>query len=246
MALNLEDYIASIRDFPTKGILFRDVTPLIADGEAFREATWRFADFAKETGADVIVGPESRGFIFGAPVATELGIGFVPVRKPGKLPRETISCKYDLEYDSVLNSLKDKSTVIEIGELAEEEVTIALNKLENGLGKKIDRVTAKMLRTVQMLDSFSLLFRRNKSKINFNNHIELYDALWDTVICDSSPRSDVEMREHLMYKIVETIQIAGTLNPQFTPDSSQKRAYEYLASNGLIRREGSAVSFFHL
>lgn len=100
MALNLEDYIASIRDFPTKGILFRDVTPLIADGEAFREATWRFADFAKETGADVIVGPESRGFIFGAPVATELGIGFVPVRKPGKLPRETISCKYDLEYGS--------------------------------------------------------------------------------------------------------------------------------------------------
>ena len=100
MALNLEDYIASIRDFPTKGILFRDVTPLIADGEAFREATRRFADFAKETGADVIVGPESRGFIFGAPVATELGIGFVPVRKPGKLPRETISCKYDLEYGS--------------------------------------------------------------------------------------------------------------------------------------------------
>ena len=160
--------------------------------------------------------------------------------------RAVVSCrKYDLEYDSVLNSLKDKSTVIEIGELAEEEVTIALNKLENGLGKKIDRVTAKMLRTVQMLDSFSLLFRRNKSKINFNNQIELYDALWDTVICDSSPRSDVEMREHLMYKIVETIQIAGTLNPQFTPDSSQKRAYEYLASNGLIRREGSAVSFFH-
>lgn len=160
--------------------------------------------------------------------------------------RAVVSCrKYDLEYDSVLNSLKDKSTVIEIGELTEDEVTIALNKLENGLGKKIDRVTAKMLRTVQMLGSFSLLFRRNKSKINFNNQIELYNALWDTVICDSSPRSDVEMREHLMYKIVETIQIAGTLNPQFTPDSSQKRAYEYLASNGLIRREGSAVSFFH-
>lgn len=86
-------------------------------------------------------------------------------------------------------------------------MTIALNKLENGLGKKIDRVTAKMLRTVQMLDSFSLLFRRNKSKINFNNQIELYDALWDTVICNSSPRSDVEMREHLMYKIVETIRL---------------------------------------
>lgn len=121
--------------------------------------------------------------------------------------RAVVSCrKYDLEYDSVLNSLKDKdkSTVIEIGELTEEEVTIALNKLEEGLDKKIDRVTAKMLRTVQMLDSFSILFRRNKSKINFNNQIELYDALWDTVICDSSPRDDVERREQLMYKIVET------------------------------------------
>ena len=160
--------------------------------------------------------------------------------------RAVVSCrKYDLEYDSVLNSLKDRSTIVEIGELTEKEVTIALNKLENGLGQEIDRVTATMLRTVQMLDSFSLLFRRNKSKINFNNQIELYDALWDAVICDSSLRHDVEMREHLMYKIVETIQIAGTLNPQFIPDSSQKRAYEYLASNGLIRRDGSAVSFFH-
>ena len=160
--------------------------------------------------------------------------------------RAVVSCrKYDLEYDSVLNSLKDRSTIVEIGELTEKEVTIALNKLENGLGQEIDRVTATMLRTVQMLDSFSLLFRRNKSKINFNNQIELYDALWDAVICDSSLRHDVEMREHLMYKIVETIQIAGTLNPQFSPDSSQKRAYEYLASNGLIRRDGSAVSFFH-
>lgn len=159
--------------------------------------------------------------------------------------RAVVSCrKYDLEYDSVLTGLKNKSTIVEIGELTEEEVTIALNKLEDGLDKKIDRVTAKMLRTVQMLDSFSILFRRNKSKVNFNNQIELYDALWDTVICDSSPRDDVERREQLMYKIVETIQIAGTLNPQFIPDSSQKGAFKYLASNGLIRRDRSAVSFF--
>lgn len=160
--------------------------------------------------------------------------------------RAVVSCrKYDLEYDSVLNSLKDRSTIVEIGELTEKEVTKALNKLEDGLDKKIDRVTAGMLRTVQMLDSFSILFRRNKSRINFNNQIELYDALWNTVICDSFSQHDVEMREYLMYKIVETIQVTGTLNPQVTPDSSQKRAYEYLSSNGLIRREGSAVSFFH-
>ncbi|MDO4500650.1 MAG: adenine phosphoribosyltransferase [Erysipelotrichaceae bacterium] len=98
--MNLKDYIASIPDFPSEGILFRDVTPLLNDGAAFKEAIRQLAEFAKEAGADLVVGPESRGFIFGCPVATELGIGFVPVRKPGKLPRETVSYKYDLEYGS--------------------------------------------------------------------------------------------------------------------------------------------------
>lgn len=160
--------------------------------------------------------------------------------------RAVVSCrKYDLEYDAVLNGLKDKSTVIEIGELTEDEVTTALEKLEAGLGEKVDRVTAKVLRTVHMLDAFSFVFQRNKSRINYNSRIELYDAVWDTVICDSSSRNDIDLREHLMYKIAETIRIAGTLSPQFTPVSSQKQAYEYLASNGLIRRERSSVSFFH-
>lgn len=98
MAINLEDYIASIPNYPKEGILFRDVTPLAQDGAAFKEAVHQLAEIAKAKGADLIAGPESRGFIFGCPVATELGIGFVPVRKPGKLPRETVSCKYALEY----------------------------------------------------------------------------------------------------------------------------------------------------
>lgn len=96
--MNLKDYIADIPDFPQEGVLFRDITPLMADGPAFHEACGQLIQFAKEVGADVIVGPESRGFIFGCPVAYELNIGFVPVRKPGKLPRETISVEYELEY----------------------------------------------------------------------------------------------------------------------------------------------------
>lgn len=96
--MNLKDYIASIEDFPEKGILFRDITPLMQSGEAFRFACQKMIDFAKEVEAEVIVGPESRGFIFGCPVAYELEIGFVPVRKPGKLPRKTSSLKYELEY----------------------------------------------------------------------------------------------------------------------------------------------------
>ena len=98
--MNLKDYIASIPDFPQEGILFRDITPLMADGEAFKEACDQLIAFAKEIGAEVVAGPESRGFIFGCPVAYELKIGFVPVRKPNKLPRKTISYKYDLEYGS--------------------------------------------------------------------------------------------------------------------------------------------------
>lgn len=98
--MNLKDYIAAVQDFPKEGILFRDITPLMANGEAFKYSCDKMIEFAKEVGATVIVGPESRGFIFGCPVAHNLGIGFIPVRKPGKLPRETVSVKYDLEYGS--------------------------------------------------------------------------------------------------------------------------------------------------
>ena len=98
--MDLKKYIADVQDFPIEGILFRDITPLMASGEAFGEACNQMTEFAKGVGATVIVGPESRGFIFGCPVAKDLGIGFIPVRKPNKLPRETVSIKYDLEYGS--------------------------------------------------------------------------------------------------------------------------------------------------
>ena len=98
--MNLKDYVASIPDFPQEGILFRDITPLMADGEAFHYACEELIDYAKKVGAQVVAGPESRGFIFGCPVAHEMKIGCVPVRKPNKLPRKTISYKYDLEYGS--------------------------------------------------------------------------------------------------------------------------------------------------
>ena len=98
--MDLREYIASIEGFPKEGIIFRDVTPLLADGDAFHDACDRLIEFARRLEADVIVGPESRGFMFGCPVSYALGIGFVPVRKPNKLPRKTLSCSYDLEYGS--------------------------------------------------------------------------------------------------------------------------------------------------
>ncbi|HJC03963.1 MAG TPA: adenine phosphoribosyltransferase [Candidatus Ligilactobacillus avistercoris] len=98
MALDLRKYVASIPDYPEKGIIFRDISPLLADGPAFRKATDQIVKFAKDKGVEMIVGPEARGFIVGGPVAYELGVGFAPARKKGKLPRETVKAEYSLEY----------------------------------------------------------------------------------------------------------------------------------------------------
>jgi adenine phosphoribosyltransferase len=96
--MKYEDYIINVPDFPIKGIQFKDITPLIGDGLAFKAAIDELAVFAKQQGATVVIGPDARGFIMGAPVATALKIGFVPVRKPGKLPREVLEYNYSLEY----------------------------------------------------------------------------------------------------------------------------------------------------
>lgn len=98
--MNLKDYIAKVNDYPEKGIVFRDITPLMANGKAFNEATQLIVDYARNLEVDVVVGPEARGFIVGCPVAYALEIGFVPVRKKGKLPRPTIEVDYSLEYGS--------------------------------------------------------------------------------------------------------------------------------------------------
>ncbi len=96
--MDYKKYISIIENFPVKGISFKDITPLLANGEAFKSMIDEMVSFAKEVGATKILGPESRGFIFGCPVANALGIGFVPIRKPGKLPREAFNADYDLEY----------------------------------------------------------------------------------------------------------------------------------------------------
>ena len=112
--MDLRKYIAEVPDFPKKGILFRDITPLMLDGKAYKEAADAFTKYAKEKKANLIVGPEARGFIFGCPVSVALGIGFAPVRKPGKLPRETVSQSYELEYGS--NTLCMHSDAVKPGD----------------------------------------------------------------------------------------------------------------------------------
>ena len=96
----LEEYVRSIPDFPEEGIIFRDVTSVLQDAEGLQLAVDTMQEKIKDLEFDVIVGPESRGFIFGMPIAYNAEKGFVPVRKPGKLPGETVSVTYDLEYGS--------------------------------------------------------------------------------------------------------------------------------------------------
>lgn len=98
--MDLKSKIRVIENFPKEGISFKDITTLLQDGEALKYSIDKMAESLREKNVDIVVGPEARGFIFGVPVAYALGAGFVPVRKPGKLPAETIETSYSLEYGS--------------------------------------------------------------------------------------------------------------------------------------------------
>ncbi len=100
ISARLRKAIRDIPDFPKPGIMFKDITPVLADPKLFRATVDRFAEMYAGDHVDVVVGMESRGFLFGAPLAMELSASFVPARKPGKLPYKTIAVSYDLEYGS--------------------------------------------------------------------------------------------------------------------------------------------------
>tara|TARA_B100001094_G_C17848029_1_gene631230 strand:+ start:39 stop:551 length:513 start_codon:yes stop_codon:yes gene_type:complete len=98
--MDLKKHIRDVPDFPKPGILFRDITPLLASREAFSESVQKLAEPWQNMAIDAVAAVEARGFLFAGPLALELGVGLIPVRKPGKLPADTISYKYDLEYGS--------------------------------------------------------------------------------------------------------------------------------------------------
>lgn len=106
--MGYRDHIAIVKDFPSEGTSFKDLTPLMQDGEAFQRAVGEMRAYAEDKAIDVIAGPEARGFIVGCPLSYALGVGFVPVRKEGKLPREVIKTEYGSEYGkNVLTMHKD-------------------------------------------------------------------------------------------------------------------------------------------
>ena len=132
----VEDYVRSIPDFPEPGIIFRDITTVLQDPDGLKLAIDGLKERLDGVDFDVVVGAESRGFIFGAPLAYEFGKGFVPVRKKGKLPCETVCAKYDLEYGSA-----EIQTVVVVDDLIATGGTIeAAIKLIESLGGEVVKV----------------------------------------------------------------------------------------------------------
>lgn len=142
----LEDYVVSIPDFPEPGIIFRDVTSILQDADGLHLAIDSILEMLKDVEYDVVVGPESRGFIFGVPIAYTERKSFVPVRKKGKLPRETISESYELEYGSAEVEIhKDAITpgqrVVIVDDLiATGGTTEAIIKLIERLGGEVVKI----------------------------------------------------------------------------------------------------------
>jgi len=142
----LKDYVRSIPDFPEKGIIFRDVTTVLQDPDGFNLAINSMQEKLKNVDFDLVLGAESRGFIFGAPIAYNLKKGFIPVRKKGKLPCETIEESYDLEYGKATleihkDAIKPGQKVVIVDDLIATGGTLeAIIKLVERLGGKVEKI----------------------------------------------------------------------------------------------------------
>ena len=151
MSKKLEEYVVTIPDFPEPGIMFRDITSVIQDPEGLKLAVDGLVDLLKDTDYDVVIGPESRGFIFGVPVAYLTGKGFVPVRKKGKLPRKTVSQKYDLEYGQAeiemhVDAIKPGQKVVIIDDL------IATGGSAEAAAKLVEQLGGQVVKMVFVME----------------------------------------------------------------------------------------------
>lgn len=146
----LEQYVRSIPDFPEEGIIFRDVTSVLQDAEGLQLAIDQMQDLLNDVEFDVVVGPESRGFIFGVPIAYNMKKGFVPVRKKGKLPCETIEKEYELEYGTATieihkDAIKPGQKVVIVDDLmATGGTLVAIIDLIEQLGGEVVKIVALM------------------------------------------------------------------------------------------------------
>jgi len=159
--LDIKSKIREIQDFPKEGINFKDITTLLKDKDAFKYVVDEMAKQLQDLNIDIIVGPEARGFIMGTPIAYKIGAGFVPVRKPNKLPADTLSYVYDLEYGT--DSIEIHKDAIQKGQrvaivddlLATGGTVLATTKLIEELGGEV--VSINFLMVLSFLDGKELL-----------------------------------------------------------------------------------------
>ena len=146
----LEDYVVTIPDFPEPGVMFRDVTSILQDKDGLNLAIKEIERLIGDVDFDLVLGPESRGFIFGVPIAYNMNKGFIPVRKKGKLPRETVSMAYDLEYGQAeieihKDAIKPGQKVVIVDDLIATGGTIeAIVKLVEQLGGEVVKIVFVM------------------------------------------------------------------------------------------------------
>lgn len=165
--MNLKDKIRVIDNFPKEGISFKDITTLIGDGEGLRASVDEIVKHLKDKKVDLVVGPEARGFIFGVPVAYALGVGFVPVRKPGKLPGETLSMAYDLEYGT--DNLEIHKDAIKKGQrVAIVDDLLATGGTIEAVAKLVERAGGEVV---------SLDFVIELTELNGRGKLEGYDVM---------------------------------------------------------------------
>ncbi|MBF1035855.1 MAG: adenine phosphoribosyltransferase [Parvimonas sp.] len=160
--MDLKSKIRVIEGFPKEGISFKDITTLISDGEAFREAVNLMKKNLENKNIDYIVGPEARGFVFGSAVAYALNVGFIPVRKPGKLPGETASFEYSLEYG--MDKLEICKNILKSGDrVAIVDDLLATGGTINACAKLIESQGAEVV-SMQFLIELTDLNGREKNK----------------------------------------------------------------------------------
>ena len=171
--MDLKSKIRVIEDFPIKGISFKDITTLTKDKDAFKYSVDKIAEDLKERNIDYIVGPEARGFLFGAAVAYAMGIGFIPVRKPGKLPGETVVNKYELEYGT--NSLEMHTDAVQKGDrIAIVDDLLATGGTMLSAAKLIESLGAEVV-AMEFIIELESLKGREKLKNFYTNSLVKYD-----------------------------------------------------------------------
>jgi adenine phosphoribosyltransferase len=166
----LEEYVTSIPDFPEPGIIFRDITSVLQDAEGLHLAIDSYVKMLDGVDFDIVVGAESRGFIFGAPIAYLLGKPFVTARKPGKLPRETVSEDYELEYGTASmeihkDAIKPGQKVVIVDDL------IATGGTVEAIAKLVEKLGGKVVKLVFMMELAGLKGRERLAKYDVESAI---------------------------------------------------------------------------